>query len=84
MNQKSIARVPSALLEIWIGTVSMARVDAANVKAWSRFSYSNHDESRTFAYISTNHDHYINPDLEYIKERIRYNEWLNFQLVDNY
>ncbi|PAV72258.1 hypothetical protein WR25_00071 [Diploscapter pachys] len=24
------------LLEIWIGTVGMARVDAANVKAWSR------------------------------------------------
>ena len=55
----------------------------ANVKAWSRFSYGDRDESRTFTCINTSHDHYINPDLEDIYKRIRYNEWLNFQLMDN-
>ena len=84
MNQKSIARVPWTLLEIWIGTVGMARAEAANVKAWSRFSYGDRDESQTFTRINTSHDHYINLNLEHIKKRIKYNEWLNFQLVDSY
>ncbi|PAV82160.1 hypothetical protein WR25_19252 [Diploscapter pachys] len=49
---------------IWIGTVGMARAESANVKAWSRFSYGDRDKPRTFACISTSHDHYINPGLE--------------------
>ncbi|PAV92119.1 hypothetical protein WR25_10649 [Diploscapter pachys] len=52
--------------EIWIGTVGMARAETANVKAWSRFSYGDRDESRTFVRISTSHDHYIHLGLEYI------------------
>ncbi|PAV87554.1 hypothetical protein WR25_17965 [Diploscapter pachys] len=42
--------------EIGIGAVGMARADVANVKAWSRFSYGDRDESQTFACISTSHD----------------------------
>ncbi|PAV64439.1 hypothetical protein WR25_07026 [Diploscapter pachys] len=53
---RAYERVPSTILEIWIGTVGMTRVEAVNVKAWSRFSYGNRNESRTFARISTSHD----------------------------
>ncbi|PAV60845.1 hypothetical protein WR25_02265 [Diploscapter pachys] len=37
--------------------VSIAYAEAANVKAWSRFSYGDRDKSRTFPRISTSHDH---------------------------
>ncbi|PAV88629.1 hypothetical protein WR25_05242 [Diploscapter pachys] len=39
---------------------------ATDPTAWSRFFYGGRDESRAFAHISTSHDHYINPDLEYV------------------